>query len=283
MRTMSTRHRSAPIGRRSAIGSAALGLAMLVATGCSTPSPAGAPPASGANGSATAAAPADPAALCGAAVDVAKVIGTGPDLGDSTPPQVAAGFAEYRAALEPPLAALEQNPPPALQDDLGTLARQARFAIANNDPNAVQTDEFEAAGGRLTSYIVRDCGYPVVRVSAAEYAYGGIPPTAAQGRAVFTLVNEGTEPHDLTIYRIDDDTPQPMRDIVALPDAQRDAVLEEFGSVSTNPGSDGTVFVTLIPGRYGVACFEPRGSTVEQEGTGPPHATAGMVAEFTVS
>jgi hypothetical protein len=272
------------ISRPRLISTATLVLAVLTATACSAPTPAAAPPASGSPAASTAAA-ADPANICGAAVDVAKVIGAGPDIGEEpvTPEQLTSGFAEYRAGLEPPLAALEQNPPPGEKDDISTLARQARFAIANKDPNAVQTDEFQDAAGRLTAYIVRDCKYPVVRVSATEYAYAGIPPTAPPGTTIFSLVNEGTVPHDLSIYRIDEDAKQPFKDIVALPEVQRNAIVEDVGSVSTNPGSDDTVFVKLTPGRYGIACFEPQGTTVDKEGTGPPHAAAGEVAEFTVS
>jgi len=33
-------------------------------------------------------------------------------------------------------------------------------------------------------------------------------------------------------------------------------------------------------GRYGVACLKPKGSTPTQDGTGPPHATIGEIAEF---
>jgi uncharacterized cupredoxin-like copper-binding protein len=258
-----------------------LALAALAVTGCSNAVP-GAPPSGGAT-SAVPAAP-DQATICGAAVDVSKVLADGPDIGDDplTPEQVAAAFNEYRARLEPPLTALEHNPPAVLKEDLGTLARQARFAIENKDTAAVNTEEFQAAAGRLQSYVVRNCRYTTVRVNATDYAFQGIPPTIAAGTTVFTLINRGVEPHELNLYRIDDDTPQPMAELVKLPEAQRDEVLEAIISVSTNPGSADTVFATLTPGRYGAACLEPKGSTPEKEGAGPPHATLGMVTEFTV-
>jgi hypothetical protein len=34
-------------------------------------------------------------------------------------------------------------------------------------------------------------------------------------------------------------------------------------------------------GRYGAACFIPQGTTHSTEGSGPPHFTLGMFAEFT--
>jgi len=255
-------------------------LALLI-TACSPGTDtAPAPDASGA-----AAAPSKAATVCGAVVDVSSVIGDGLDLEAEppTPEQLASAFQEYKSRLEPPLSAIEKDPPAGLEKDIGTVARQARYAIQNNDRVAIETDEFESATDRLQAYIVRECGYPVVRVFATEYAYQGIPPTLAQGTAVFILVNQGVEPHELTVYRIDDDVQQPMTEIVTLPDAQRAAILDDAASVFANPASDDTEFVALIPGRYGVACFEPRGSTADRLGTGPPHALSGMVTEFTVA
>ncbi len=54
------------------------------------------------------------------------------------------------------------------------------------------------------------------------------------------------------------------------------------GKVSAAPGGTGLRFVTLTPGRYGVACFLPQGSTPDRDGTGPQHATLGQVGEFVV-
>jgi uncharacterized cupredoxin-like copper-binding protein len=260
-------------------------LVVLAATGCSTSAPGGptGTPPPGQSGAAPTAP--DQATVCGAAVDVSKALSDGPDIGDEpvTPQQVDAAFSEYRARLEPPLIALEQNPPPGLKDNIDTLARQARFAIQNKDVAAVSTDDFQAGVARLQSYVVRSCGYPVVRVNATDYAFTGIPATLAPGTTVFTLTDGGTEPHELDVYRVDDDTPQPMAELVKLPEPQRNEVLDAVVSISVNPGSSEVVFASLTPGRYGVACFEPKGSTPEKEGTGPPHATLGMVGEFTVS
>ena len=60
-------------------------------------------------------------------------------------------------------------------------------------------------------------------------------------------------------------------------------MLTSVGELSANPGAAETEFMTLIPGRYGVACLVKQGATPAAEGTGPPHAALGMVAEFTVT
>ena len=227
----------------------------------------------------------DRAALCGAIVDVLRVLDDGPDLGDTppTPDEVTTAFAEFRARLEPPLSTLEHNPPPVVQADIGTLARQARFAIDNRDVAALETPESELSADHLRSYVVRDCGYSVLRVTSTDFAYAGLPPTTKAGITVFALVNRGTEPHQLTVFRIDDAAQQPFAEIIRLPEAERDQLLDQEGQASANPGSADTIYVTLLPGRYGVACLRLRGSTPELDGTGPPHAELGEFAEFSVT
>ena len=116
-----------------------LSAVLLAACSSGPPPPAPAPPP-------TAVVPTEEAAdVCGAAVDALGVLSDGPEIGDQPlpPEQLTAAFAEYRARLEPPLAAVEQNPPPAVRQDVATLARQARFAIENRDVAAVRTPEFE--------------------------------------------------------------------------------------------------------------------------------------------
>ncbi len=236
--------------------------------------------------SAPAEAPAEADNGCGAAVDLARVIGDGPDIPSEPPPtpqQVAAAFAEYRARLEPPLTELERRPPPGRQEDIATLARQARYAIDQRDPAAVETPEFEGAASRLTTYLVGSCGYPVLRVVATDYTFQGIPPNTGAGTTVIALINEGAERHQLILYRISETVPQPMAELIRLPEAQQDAALERIADANAGPGSSSTEYVSLIPGRYGVACRQPRGSVPPQQGTGPPHSELGMVAEFTVT
>jgi uncharacterized cupredoxin-like copper-binding protein len=87
----------------------------------------------------------------------------------------------------------------------------------------------------------------------------------------------------MDVYRINEGVPQPFHELALLPDAQKEVVLTSVEEISTNPGNAETEFMSLIPGRYGVACPVPQGSTSTADGTGQPHAALGMVAEFTVT
>ena len=54
------------------------------------------------------------------------------------------------------------------------------------------------------------------------------------------------------------------------------------GAAFAAPDESDTTFMRLEAGRYGGACFIPQGTTHDTEGSGPPHFTLGMFAEFTV-
>lgn len=224
------------------------------------------------------------AAFCTAAVDLARVANDGPDIDDPppSPEEVAAEFAEYEARLEPPLKAVEQSVPPAVQQDIATIARQARYAVATNDEAPLDIPEFATATNRLRTFLISECGFEQVRVTALDYRFEGIPPTLPAGTVAFTLADQGAEPHQLGVYRINEGVPQPFQELVVLPQEQRDVVLTEAEVISTSPGDAATEFMNLIPGRYGAACLVSQGSTSTVDGTGPPHAALGMIVEFTV-
>jgi hypothetical protein len=178
---------------------------------------------------------------------------------------------------------MERSVPPAVQQDIATIARQARYAVATKDEAPLNTPEYDNAVNRLRAFMIPICGFEHVRVTALDYKFEGIPPTLPARTVAFTVSNQGAEPHELDLYRINEGFPQPFRELALLLDAQRNVVLTSVGEISTNPGSAATEFMTLIPGRYGVACPVPQGSTPTADGTGPPHAAIGMIAEFTVN
>jgi hypothetical protein len=227
---------------------------------------------------------AETAAFCTAAVDLARVVNDGPDVSNppGPPEEVAAAYEEFEARLEPPLRSIEASVPPALQQDLATIARQARYAVATNDEAPLDTPENATAMGRLRTFMISECGFEQVRVTAVDHQFEGIPPTLPARTIAFTLSNQGTESHQLDVYRINEGVPQPFQELVLLPEERKDVVLTEVGVINTDPGDAETEFMTLIPGRYGVACLVPQGSTPPAEGTGQPHAAIGMIAEFTV-
>jgi hypothetical protein len=228
--------------------------------------------------------PPERAAFCTGAVDVERVVEDGPDVADppGPPEEVAAAFKNFEVRLEPPLRAVEGAAPPVMQQDIATIGRQARYAVATNDEAPLDTPEITTAVDRLRTFTISDCRLEQVRVTALDHQFVGIPQNLPAGTIAFTLSDQGREPHQLDISRIDDGVAQPFQELVLQPAGQKDAVLTEIGVINTDPGEVETEFMTLIPGKYGVACLVRQGATPTAEGTGPPHAALGMIAEFTV-
>jgi hypothetical protein len=178
---------------------------------------------------------------------------------------------------------VEQNVPPTVQADVGTLARQARYAVTTSTDGPLNTPEFDAALARTQTVVTSQCLLPEIRVTSTDFKYDGMPTEVTAGALSVTLVNLGVEPHEMEIFRVDDAEQRPVKDLIALPDAERALVLTATDTtVSADPGEVDRKFLKLVPGRYGVACLIPQGSTDAVRGTGPAHATLGEVAEFTV-
>lgn len=222
--------------------------------------------------------------FCASAVDLDGVVNDGPDLEEppGPPEAVAAAFEEFEARLEPPLQVVEQTASRAIELDVATIARQARYAVTAGVETPLGTPEFETAQARLRAFMISECGFGRVRVTSRDYRFEGVPPTFPAGPAAFTLYNEGAEAHELDVYRIDDEVALPVQQLAVLPVEQRRAVLLTVGELGADPGGTDTEFINLIPGRYAAVCQLPQGSTPAATGTGPPHAALGEVAEFTV-
>jgi hypothetical protein len=213
-----------------------------------------------------------------------QVLQDGPDVGTGAPPEEAATeFRMFQARLEPPLTSVEQNAPAVVRQDVEILGRQARYAVTTRTVEPVQTPEFNAALTRTRTTIIEQCELAQVRVTATDYKYEGIPAAVAAGTVAGTLINQGDEPHEIVIFRIDPGEGRPFRDLISLPQPERGQFLTSIEtSLSADPGNTDTELLHLAPGRYGAACLIPQGSTAAELSTGPPHATIGEAAEFTV-
>jgi hypothetical protein len=249
---------------------------------CSTSGPTAGTQPAGAGASVSPAPPPALAAFCGAVIDLIQVLEVGPDISsNATPDDTAAALQKFGAQFEPPLTAAEKSMPDVVREDVETLGRQARFAVATKTAAPMNTPEFETALTRLHINTVKQCGVAEIRVTSTEYKYEGIPPTVAAGALSVNFINLGAEPHEMRVFRIPDGDSRPFTAIIGLPQAERDQELTSITpTLSANPGSTDSEIIKLPLGRYGVACLKPKGSTPTQDGTGPPHATIGEIAEF---
>jgi uncharacterized cupredoxin-like copper-binding protein len=190
--------------------------------------------------------------------------------------------AQVQQAQGPILALVDQavtTAPADIVDQVKIVANalHANFQAGLNDP-AVST-----ASSKIDDYAVKNCGYPVLNVTAAEYKFKGVPKTLKTGVVLVNFKNAGSESHEINIQRFK--TSDTLKTLLALPKGQAKTRLEPQGNTGADPGQTSVGYFQFTkPGRYVAVCLIPRGTTSgSQTGTGPPHATLGMHAEFTVT
>jgi hypothetical protein len=269
------------LGRWS-LGGAALVMAAAL-TGCGSDGDSG-----GSGGEAEAsetAAAADPAAFCEAAVDAEGAIAMGPpvDFETATPEEIQTALQEFGAEIEPTLAEAEDTAPDEVRDDVTTLTGLIRQVLETGDDTVFEQPEYTEADAAIDEYMLAECGYEHIEATGVDYEYEGIPASIPSGVVAITFHNEGKELHEIGVARINDDVTQSVEEVLALPPEQSETMFTFTGAAFAEPGGSDTVFLRLEEaGRYGAACFVPQGTTHDTEGTGPPHFTLGMFAEFSV-
>lgn len=163
---------------------------------------------------------------------------------------------------------------------------------ADPAPSSTSTGEHHTGGG-----------HDVVEVTAVDFSFQGLPDRIPAGTRL-TLRNDAPrELHELVAFRLPDDEPRSVEELLALPEAELGAVLGAGPphTVLLAPPDGGQVPAvgdgTLDePGRYMVMCSIPTGvdpatylAAAAASGGGPPlveggppHFVHGMAAELVV-
>jgi hypothetical protein len=270
-----------PALRRWLVGGASLLLAATM-VGCGSDDDSG----DSGDSAASANAPAenDPATFCEAAVDAEASVSSGPpiDVETATPEEIQAALEEFGAQVEPKLAAAEESAPEEIAADVTTLTGQIRQVLETGDDSLFEQPAYTEADNAIDEYMLAECGYEQLEATGVDYEYEGIPDTLPAGVVAITFTNEGEELHEIGLARINDDVTTPLEELLALPEEEIFSMIEFKGAAFAAPNESDTTFMRLEAGRYGAACFIPKGTTHDTEGTGAPHFTLGMLAEFTV-
>jgi hypothetical protein len=152
----------------------------------------------------------------------------------------------------------------------------ATAAESGNDPT--EDPAFDENLAPVDGYVLAECGFETIDVTAGEYTFTGIPATVPAGTVAFSFTNDGNEAHELIVFERADGEERPIEELLALPEDQMGSALTFAGAVQAEPGTTGASMPTLEPGRYIGVCFLPTGGV---EGS-PPHFMEGMTAEFEV-
>src|SRR5262249_32967941 len=74
--------------------------------------------------------------------------------------------------------------------------------------------------GPIDQFVLDKCGFEKVEVSAKEYKFSGLPATVPSGRVAFAFTNDGTEKHEMVLFKRNAGETRPIEDLLALPEAQ---------------------------------------------------------------
>ena len=149
-------------------------------------------------------------------------------------------------------------------------------------------------------------GPPTVAIGVRDYAFDDVPRTITAGTAIAITNTSAKEVHELTAFRLSDDEARPLPELQALPPAELGALLPGAPALAlfAAPKAKGQLVLgdrsLREPGRYVLVCFIPIGAKPDdvlaalkkaaanpdsgppQIDGGPPHVTAGMIAEIRV-
>ena len=189
-------------------------------------------------------------------------------------------------ALETALGRIESTAPPEIAANVQAAVAATRTAIqSRKDPFDDPT--FEQNLSAIDQYRYNSCGYTQLDVTGVEYEFQGLPNTLPAGNVAIRFTDTGAELHELAIFRAK--SKDSVRKILGLSEKEQRKKIEEIGGTFTMPGQTSYTVVDLAkPGRYGVVCFLPVGSTsVEaaeeaEKKHAKPHWKEGMVATITV-
>jgi hypothetical protein len=267
-------------------GLAAVAIVALIAAGCgdddeSDSSSGGAAPAGAPAGS-------DVDTYCDAVLGMETAPEPDIDFETATPEEQAAAIRSYATDVIQPLVA---DAVAAAPDEIAAEGEVASGAFAEmaetGDPSVMEQPDTAAAFDTLHAFELENCGWTRQDVTATEYAFAGLPDELAAGPVSFELGNDGSELHELQLFRRNDGVTEPVERLLALPEEEVMSKVTPVGSGAfAPPGESGYMVVDLDAGDYIALCFIPTGMTSEDQPPAPdapPHAAHGMVAELTVS
>ena len=191
-------------------------------------------------------------------------------------------------ALQSALGEVESTVPPEIASQVQAVVAATRTAVESGKGDPSQEDpNFEQNFNALQQYRYNSCGYQQLDVTGIEYEFQGLPKTVPAGNVAIRFTDNGAELHELEIFRVK--SKDSVKKIVGLSEKEQRKKIDESGITFASPGGTSYTIADLSkPGRYGVVCHLPVGSTSEQAAQqaekkhAKSHAQEGMYATITV-
>jgi hypothetical protein len=187
--------------------------------------------------------------------------------------------------------------PEEIQDEARVLEQALNEVEQNGDFEAVfERPEVAQAEQKVHEYDLENCGWERVDVTGVNYAFQGVPSRLETGPTSFEFRNNGTELHEMIIFRKNPGTTESFDELLTLSETNEEEAFKKVafvgGTDGPEPPNESTFSVLdLKAGEYAMVCFIPVGFTPEAaqaaeqsktEPEGEPHYKRGMKSEFTV-
>jgi hypothetical protein len=195
---------------------------------------------------------------------------------DVSPEATEEEIAAVSEELSPSWTALRDSAPASVSDEVAPLDA-VMVALEDGDAGPFNAEETFVQYTELIDGSIDECDFETASVEAGDFYFEGIPDDLSQGTVAVRLTNVAeVEVHEFVVFRKNDPA-QPADEILAMDDAAMEEVITFAGATFALPGETGAGLMEFSSGSYLAVCFIPVGGE-----DGPPHFTAGQLAEFTV-
>ncbi len=194
-------------------------------------------------------------------------------------------------AISANLAVMADTAPDEIADQASVMtgAVETFLASGGEDSGVLESPEFTEAKGEVDPFVFESCEFDgTVEVIGRDFEFEGIPEALEGGHLAMLFTNEGSEVHEIVVFRRMEGVTEPFEELLSLPEEEAMSKVAFVGAaLAPSNGSSGLLIGDFEPGDYIAICFVPVGTSSVggemTEGTGEPHFMHGMQQEFTVS
>ena len=144
------------------------------------------------------------------------------DFETATPEEITAATKSFATETFIPLAErLQETAADEVMDDIDIgMAALHDLAESGDFEASLGTPEVDAALDRLHAHDLETCEWNTVDVTAADYAFQGVPSELDSGVTSFEFKNGGTEVHEMVLFRRNDGVTETVEELLAMPEEE---------------------------------------------------------------
>ena len=164
------------------------------------------------------------------------------DFETATPEEITAATKSFATETFIPLAQrLQETAADEVMDDIDIgMAALNDLAETGDFETSLGTPEVDAALDRLHAHDLETCEWNTVDVTAADYAFQGVPSELDPGVTSFEFDNGGTEVHEMVLFRRNDGVTETVEELLAMPEDEVETKTTMVAATGAAPESAST-------------------------------------------